>query len=71
MSTELQGFHYYQEKYKVQQYSFSLSQKLHKETLITKIMISIFNTQDSQWATKRAKIFFQGTLPPDPQKACP
>ena len=31
--TELQGFHYYQEKYKVRQYSFSLTQKLHPENL--------------------------------------
>ena len=27
-STKLQGFHYYQEKYKVRQYSFSLTQKI-------------------------------------------
>ena len=28
MSRKLQGFHYYQEKYKVRQYSFSLAQKI-------------------------------------------
>ena len=27
-SRKLQGFHYYQEKYKVRQYSFSLAQKI-------------------------------------------
>ena len=58
-STELQGFHYYKEKkYKVQQYIFSLSQKLHQGTLITKTTIFISCAQDLQWATEWAKIFF-------------
>ena len=42
-------------KYKMQQYSFFLSQKLHQETLIIKTMVSISCAQGLQWATKRAK----------------
>ena len=47
---ELQIFHYYQGKIQsaVVQFFFSLSQKLHQETLITKTMVSISCTQDSQ-----------------------
>ena len=64
--TELQGFHLSGKKNKVRQYSFfffflslSLSRKNYiKKTLITKTTIFISCTQDSQWATKRAKFFF-------------
>ena len=52
--------------YKVQQYSILVSQEWRQyKTLITKNGFSSC-AQDSQWATKRAKIFLSGVLPPDP-----
>ena len=57
-SMELQGFHYYREKIqRVAILFFSLSQKLHQKTLITKTTVYISCAQDSQWATKQAKKF--------------
>ena len=53
-------------KIQVLQYSFFLSKKLQQQTLITKTAFSTFYVQDSQWATKWAKIFFQGHCPRTP-----
>ena len=56
-STELQGFYYYQEKYKVRQYSFFFFslKNYNNKTLITKAVFSISYTQDLQQTTKRPK----------------
>ena len=50
-SMMLQGFHYYQGKIQSAAIQFFLSQKLQRQTLITKIAFSTSYAQDSQCAT--------------------
>ena len=50
-SIELQGFHYYRGKIQSAAIQFFLSQKLQRQTLITKIAFSTSYAQDSQCAT--------------------
>ena len=57
--TELQRFHYSQEKLQDAAIQFSLSKKQHK-ILISKTIVFLSYAQDSQWATKRAKDYFLG-----------
>ena len=54
ISTELQGFHYSQEKIQSAAVQF-FSLKNNIKTLISKTTIFISCAQDSQWAQKRAK----------------
>ena len=64
-STELQGFHYYQGKIKsAATIFFSLSQETRQQQNPNlKIGFSRSCAYDSQWATKRAKIFPRGKPP--------
>ena len=65
MSTELHRFHYYQEKIQsAAVYIFFSLTKLQQQTLITKATFSISYAQDSQWATKWAKIFSAQVVAP-------
>ena len=69
--TELQGFHYYQGKYKVRLQCFSLSKDdNNNKTLITKISFYILRTGFIMGYKTGQKIFSKA-LPPDPQEACP
>ena len=52
------------EKYKVLQYSFSHSKKRQQPTLIIETTFSTSCAQDSQWATKRVKIWACRPKPP-------
>jgi len=66
--TELQGFHYYQGKYKVQLQCFTLSQDdNNNKTLITKNGFYIIHTGFTM-GYKTGQKFFPGALPQTPKR---
>ena len=62
-STKLQGFHYYQGKYKVRlQFSHSLTKQQQQQKPQSPKTVFTSCTQDSQWVRKRAKNFLEGVV---------